>query len=615
MDFDSQYFTDNFTYSGNDLGAVLKKNCTVFKLWAPTAVSVTLNLFEDGTKGKAFASVPMKQTTHGLYRASYKCGHGTYYTYSVQTDEGTCEAVDPYAKACGANGLRGMVVDLASTNPKNFDKDNFVNCESYENAVIWETHVRDFSNRIQNSKFKGKYLAFTEKGLKNKFGKKAGIDYLKQLGITHVQLQPVFDYGSGDETDTSTWFNWGYDPANYNIPEGSYSTDPFKGEVRIKEFKQMVQALHKAGIGVIMDVVYNHTFFVTSNLWKTVPYYYYRFKGWQQLSNGSGCGNETASERFMFRKYMLDSILYWQKEYHIDGFRFDLMALHDTQTMLLIEKEVHKINSSALIYGEPWSGGESALEYSKRSIRENLGPNSNIYTFNDAIRDGLKGSCFNSADKGLISGNLNGDTAGKVAFGVGGIGFVNYMSCHDNFTLWDKLSASCPGTTDKERLLNNKLGAQILFISKGVPFFLSGEEFLRSKNGDGNSYMSPDSVNNLNWDSISPESYAEELIKTYAKLIKIRKNNKFIYKSIISTSIDENFVITAYYHDKNNKLVGIGVINPTNTDYILSIEEPLRWKIVFNGDSFNAKQVTGKTKVKPKSVILIKKEDCGHVSK
>lgn len=614
MDFDSQFFIDKLTYSKKDLGARVKQGKTLFKLWAPTAKSVKLNLFKDGFEGSSFANIQMKSLTHGVWSASYECSHGTYYTYSIQTDEGTEEAVDPYAKACGANGLRGMVVDLSLTNPKNFEKDTYVSCPSYEDAIIWETHVRDFSNTIENCKYKGKYLAFTEHGLKNSSGHSVGIDYLVKLGITHVQLQPVFDYGSGDETNTSTWFNWGYDPANYNIPEGSYSTDPYHGEVRIKEFKQMVQAIHKAGIGVIMDVVYNHTFFVNSNLWKTVPYYYYRYKGWQQLSNGSGCGNETASERFMYSKYMLDSILYWQKEYHIDGFRFDLMALHDTDTMNKIEKEVHKVNPNALIYGEPWAGGDSALPYERRAIRDNLGNTSKIFTFNDAIRDGLKGSCFNSKERGLISGNINGDTAGRVAFGVGGIGFVNYMSCHDNLTLWDKLALSCEHTSAEARIKMNKFGAQVIMISKGVPFMLSGEEFLRSKNGDGNSYMSPDSINNLNWNIIQKNSLASSMVETYRKLIQIRKNNPFLHNSKISTSIDANYIITVYYTVKS-KVVGVAIINPSANDYIFTSTKTEGYKILFNGDCYKTKPLSKRTRVESKSVLLIKKANCGHGSK
>lgn len=608
MDFDSQDFLIHYTYSKDDLGSYTDGQYTSFRVWAPTAKSVVLNLFEDGRDSPSFASYKMKKSVKGTWSKKVKCTHGTYYTYSIDGPEGLLEAVDPYAKAGGVNGKRGMVVDLEKTNPKGFENDTFVKCHTYSDAVIWEVHVRDFSNKIKTSKYPGKYLAFTETGLKNEYGISVGIDYLKTLGITHVQLQPVFDYGSGDESNPDTWFNWGYDPANYNFPEGSYSTDPSNGEVRIREFKQMVQSLHNAGIGVIMDVVYNHTFFTTSNLWKTCPYYYYRYKGWQQFSNGSGCGNETASERPMFRKYMIDSIKYWQTEYHIDGFRFDLMALHDIKTMQCIEKAVHKINPDALIYGEPWAGGDSSLPYHMRATRENLGLKSKIYVFNDTIRDGLKGNSFNVHERGYINGCVNGDTAGRVSYGIGAVNFINYMSCHDNFTLWDKLCISTPEATLDDHLAMNRLGISILFISRSVPLMLAGEEMLRSKKGDGNSYMSSDEINNLNWSSLARGSYSLKMKNYYAKLIKMRKENSFLIHSDVTFSILENGVIRILY-SKNDRIMGYAVINPNNEPFSCPKLPEGNWSVVFNGEKFSKRtnRLKFKASVYPKSVLLVKR--------
>ena len=395
--FDSAEFVENYTYDGDDLGAVIQDGKTVFKVWAPTASAVVLNLFEAGDGVDAYDSVPMVPGEKGVWSAEAACGHGTYYTYSVTTAAGTQEAVDPYARTTGVNGDRGMVTDLRQTDPEGFRDDSFDSgLKSYEDAVIWEVHVRDFSNRLASSAWPGKYLAFTETGLTNASGLPAGVDYLKQLGVTHIHLQPVYDYATVDESSSAPQFNWGYDPKNYNAPEGSYSTDPYRGEVRVREFKQMVQGLHASGLGVVMDVVYNHTYSLDSNLNRIVPYYYYRFTADGSAANGSGCGNETASERIMCRKYIVDSVRYWAEEYKLDGFRFDLMALHDVETMQAVEEAVHAVNPKALIYGEGWTGGTSPLHDNFRASQANI---KNIAAsgdgigavavFNDAIRDGL----------------------------------------------------------------------------------------------------------------------------------------------------------------------------------------------------------------------------------
>jgi len=545
--FDSEYFAENYHYSGNDLGAVISGSNTTFKLWAPTASKVVLNLFTSGHEGEAYKTVDMVKGEKGVWAHTEACGHGTYYTYTVTTSVGTQEAVDPYAKAAGLNGNRGMVVDLSKTDPAGWENDK-LNAEpisNYSEAVLWEVHVRDFSNKIAGSQYKGKYLAFTEKGLTNEHGQPVGIDYLTQLGITHVHLLPVYDYATVDEANPDAQFNWGYDPKNYNVPEGGYSTDPYNGATRITEFKKMVQSLHEAGIGVVMDVVYNHTYDANSSFNKIVPYYYYRYTPTGANSSASGCGNDTASERYMFGKFMVESTAYWVEEYNLDGLRFDLMGLHDLQTMQEVESAVHTINPNAIIYGEGWTMG-STIDQSPQANQtqiSKINPTGSaiggIAVFNDVIRDGLKGSVFTTTATGYINGNGKGMLE-NVIFGIkGGIGtgmgwtvknsmVINYMSAHDNNTLWDKLLISAPDATDAQRVEMNKLGAAILMISKGTPFWQAGEEMLRTKPDgaggyDHNSYKSSDAVNNINWSVLDGKSAQYQTMLYYKGLIEMRK--------------------------------------------------------------------------------------------
>ena len=585
--FDSDYFIENFTYDGNDLGAVINGDNTTFKVWAPTASKVVLNLFSAGNGGSAYESVDMVKGDRGVWSYTANCGHGTYYTYTVTTSVGTQEAVDPYAKAAGLNGNRGMVVDLSLTDPEGWGEDNFsTGIKTYSDAVIWEVHVRDFSNKIASSQYKGKYLAFTERGLVNEHGVPVGIDYLVELGITHVHLLPVYDYATVDEANPDSQFNWGYDPKNYNVPEGSYSTDPYHGEVRIKEYKQMVQALHAAGIGVVMDVVYNHTYDANSSFNKIVPYYYYRYTATGANSSASGCGNDTASERYMYGKFMVDSVSYWAEEYDLDGFRFDLMGLHDLATMQRVENAVHSINSEAIIYGEGWTMG-ATIDGSPMANQSQIGKIvplegaiGGIAVFNDAIRDGLKGSVFTTTAKGYISGN-GAASFPSVLFGIrGGSGtgaswsvknamVVNYMSAHDNNTLWDKLMISNGTDSLENRLAMNRLGASILMISKGTVFFQAGEEMLRTKpKGDGtfdeNSYKSSDAINNIKWSELSADSDEYKMMVFYRELIKMRQTYGIF--TTLNTAVsyvdlkDGRVAITIDDHTGGKALI---VINPT----------------------------------------------------
>ena len=560
--FSSEEFAEAYNYDG-DLGVKIENGKTSFYLWAPTATYVKLNLFAAGKGGNAEKTVDMTKGDKGVWTYSEnKNLSGKYYTYTVSTSAGVQEAVDPYAVSAGVIGDRGMILDLGTTNPTGWTNDVFVpeNFNNYTDAEIWEVHVRDFSNKISQSKYKGKFLAFTETGLKEN-GVPVGVDYLKELGITHVHLLPSFDYATVDE-GAGTGFNWGYDPKNYNVPEGSYSTDPTDGAVRVKEFKQMVQELHKQGIGVIMDVVYNHTSGLDSNFNRIVPYYYYRFNGDGSASNGSGCGNETASDRYMFSRFMVDSVTYWQKEYNVDGFRFDLMGLHDIETMQKIETAVHAVNPKALLYGEGWTGGTSTLSTGKQSILANLrslngsvGGDSNNHTngiamFSDVIRDAIKGSVFDINDVGFATGAKAGASQ-AIRFGVNGgvnntalgtknpngwqsynpTNVVNYASAHDNNTLWDRICHVYgeEAATLQERLSYNRLSAAIVQTSLGIPFMQAGEEMLRQKkNADGtyneNSYNASDEVNNLQWGLLGGNSEQYKMMLYYKGLIALRKH-------------------------------------------------------------------------------------------
>lgn len=559
--FSSDEFENKYAYSGK-LGVELSSDSTTFRLWAPTASKVVLNVYDGGVGGEA-NKTDMTKGEKGVWSHTANSNlSGKYYTYTVSTSAGVNEAVDPYAVSAGLNGKRGMILDLSTTDPDGWSDTplNIAGYENYTDAEIWEVHVRDFSNKISSSQYKGKYLAFTERGLTNSAGVPVGVDYLVNLGITHVHLQPTFDFASVDEaknTDSdpsNDTFNWGYDPQNYNVPEGSYATDASDGAVRVREFKQMVQGLHSAGIGVILDMVYNHTYSAESNLNAIVPYYYYRYSASGTLSNGSGCGNETASERAMMRKFMVDSVTYWQKEYNVDGFRFDLMGLHDVETMNEIKDEVHKINAKAIIYGEGWTGGTTTDSYTGailKNIKEVNDANgkNGVSLFNDILRDAIKGSVFDIEDTGFATG-ANALTTGSVLFGVnGGVydgklgttnkngwwtynasNIVNYCSAHDNNTLWDRI-CSVYGTAEgslNARLSRNRLSGAIVQASLGIPFMLAGEEMLRAKiNEDGsyneNSYNSSDKVNNIDWEKLTQDSSEYNMMNYYKGLIAFRK--------------------------------------------------------------------------------------------
>ena len=628
--FDSKYFADNFHYDGDDLGATVDGDETTFKVWAPTASAVVLNLFTAGNGVDAYKSVEMVKGDKGVWSHIEDCGHGTYYTYTVTTSVGTQEAVDPYAKSAGVNGKRGMVVDLSLTDPEGWDDVTFIDTiDSYSEAIIWEVHVRDFSNKIASSQYKGKYLAFTERGLVNEYGEAVGVDYLISLGITHVHLLPVYDYASVDETHPDDQFNWGYDPENYNVPEGSYSTDAFNGEVRIREYKEMVMALHKASIGVIMDMVYNHTYDANSSLNKIVPYYYYRYTSTGVNSSASGCGNDTASERYMYGKFMVDSTSYWVEEYKLDGLRFDLMGLHDLETMQEVESAVHTVNPNAIIYGEGWTMG-STIDGSKQANQSNISlvtPTGDaigaIAVFNDAIRDGLKGSVFDATAKGYINGSAKANIT-KVLFGINGGAVsgttwrvtdsmvINYMSAHDNNTLWDKLLLSNPNDSDDTRNKMNNLGAAIIMISKGTPFWQAGEEMLRSKDGDENSYKSSDEINNIDWSVLKEGNREYETMLYYKGLIEMRKSYSiFTSNDTVITSETLGSGITAVYYDNGNGGRAIVLINPHSQALPYTLDG--NWHLVANADEAGASVIldtSGEIAVNPIGVMVYVNDKC-----
>ncbi len=539
---------DKSAYSGNDLGAVYTEKSTTFKVWSPKASAVSVDIYDYGSEAEGGKSIRTTNMTldkkTGVWSATISGDlAGKYYDYAVTHGEETKRTADIYARACGVNGKRSMVVDLRKTDPDNWENDLHVMVDKPTNASVWEISVADFSSSETSGVSKsnrGKFLAFTESGTTVdgiQGGTPTCMDYLKKLGVKYVQIMPMYDFGSVDESkDIMKQFNWGYDPVNYNVPEGSFSTDPYNGAVRIKECKQMIQALHNAGIGVIMDVVYNHTYSTDSWFQYTVPNYYYRMNEDGTFSNGSGCSNDTASEHLMFRKYMIDSVTYWAKEYHIDGFRFDLMGLHDVTTMNDIRAALDGLyedgsGKKILMYGEAWNMPTKADEGTVMANQQNLTQmDDRIGAFDDTIRDAIKGSTA-GADKGFVqSGGKRSDL--KTGFlGQSNLGWANvpsqcvtYASCHDNLCLYDKLVDSVYGSSEyrkrhEDLVLMNKLSAAIVMTAQGIPFFLGGEEFCRSKDGDENSYASSREENMLDWKNV--ESFSD-VVEYYRGLLKIR---------------------------------------------------------------------------------------------
>lgn len=534
-------FTDEFDnlfyYEGNDLGLTYTQESSKLRLWAPTASEAFVMLYEDWNS-KPSQKVQMLKDVKGTWVARIEGdAAGLYYTYLVRIGSQWNEAVDPYAKAVGVNGDRAAIIDMNHTNPVRWTlaKPEFVNAVD---AIIYELHIRDISVHPGSGvQHKGKYLGLAEMGTHGANGIATGLEHIKRLGVTHVQVLPFYDFAteSVDETSQEKQYNWGYDPKNYNVPEGSYATDPYRPDVRIRELKQMIQTMHDEGLRVIMDVVYNHVYdayLIHFN--KLVPGYYLRYAADRTLSNGSGCGNDTASERGMMSKYIVESILHWAQEYHIDGFRFDLMGLMDKDTMNEIRRRLDEIDPSILMIGEGWIM-ETELAKEKRANQLQAAEMPRIAYFNDGFRDAVKGDIFVFDKKGFISGGQSLESGVKKGI-VAGVHYnnelssfavepnqtVNFVECHDNQTLWDKIVRSTGGENDENRRAMHRLATSILLTSQGIAFLHAGQEFYRSKNGAENSYNLGDDVNQLNWDQAKAHSDA---ITFMQRLIKLRKEH------------------------------------------------------------------------------------------
>lgn len=564
--FAQQNYSRYPVYNGNDLGLTYSRDSAGFKIWSPTATAAELVLYKNGLDGEAFKRVPLVKGEKGTWHTKLAGNQkGKFYTFRVKIDgQWSNEVADPYTKATGVNGKRAVVVNMAETNPSGWRSDKapaFSATNNKTDAIIYELHIRDASI-AENSgiKNKGKFLGLAEEGTKNSDGLSTGLDHLKELGVTHIHLLPFFDYNSVDESkEDNLQYNWGYDPLNYNVPEGSYSTNPYDGKTRIKELKQLVKAFHKNGMRVVMDVVYNHVADAkASSFNQLVPGYYFRHKKDGSFSDATACGNETASEMPMMRKFMLESLLYWVQEYHIDGFRFDLMGVHDIKTMNLIADALHKVKPDILLYGEGWTAGESPLPDSLRALKKNAAKLDRIAVFSDDVRDGIKGSVFDINDRGFVSGKAGMEESvkfgivaaakhpqvdltkvnySKKAYSKAPWNVITYCECHDNNILIDKLRLSCKDASKQEIERMQQLALTIVLTSQGIPFLHAGTEFLRSKNGVENSYNAGDSINEINW-SLKSENHLFN--KYIQQLIAIRKahpafrmvNNKQILKYI-----------------------------------------------------------------------------------
>lgn len=579
--YSTDVFEQAYTYHGNDLGAVWTPHRTQFRLWAPTAKHAAIRLYQSGNPDAQdlIQQIDMVPGDNGTWTASAEGDlNGIYYTYLVHVGKKTVEACDPYAKTTGVNGRRAMIINMASTNPVGWENDHDPNVGmKLTDAVIYELHVRDLSiDPSSNIQQKGKFLGVVETGTKTDSGIPTGLDHIKSMGITHLHLLPIYDYGSVDESQPSkAQFNWGYDPVNYNVPEGSYSSDPFHGEVRVNEMKQMVKGLHEAGISVVMDVVYNHVYRAEEFCFnQIVPYYFSRFDKDGKLSDASGCGNDTASERTMVHKYIVDSVNYWADEYHIDGFRFDLVGLIDTDTINDIMRTVHRKHPHVIFYGEGW---DMAQGITKPNVQMTTQGNAKLVPgfafFNDGLRDTMRGSVFDPKASGYLCGNIIPKKAllncfqANPGWTADPSQVVNYISCHDNHTLFDRITLSAPKASHSQKAAINRLGAAFFLTCQGVPFFQAGEELLRSKpshTGEpiGNSYKSPDRINSIKWSELDDVN-VQETAAFYRGLIQLRKalpllrmtDRREIDQNVTTITCDNPHVIVFVVYSKEQRLL------------------------------------------------------------
>ncbi|MDE7412409.1 MAG: type I pullulanase [Muribaculaceae bacterium] len=600
-EYDNQ-FVSWPTYSGDDLELTVNESGTHFRLWSPKAQEAEVNLYNNGHTGKPFSTLKMTfDASNGTWTASVpEKLYGKFYTFRIKNDgKWLKETPGVWAKAVGVNGKRAAIIDFAKTNPDGWNTDKGPEVKNFSDVIVYEMHHRDMSmhpsSGIAN---KGKFLALTEEGTTTSTGQATGIDHLKELGITHVHILPSYDYNSVDEANLwQNTYNWGYDPQNYNAPEGSYSTNPSDPSTRVREMKEMVKALHDAGIGVIMDVVYNHTAENEgSNFELTAPGYYHRHRNDGSWSDASGCGNETASDRKQMHDYIVNSVKYWADEYHIDGFRFDLMAIHDTETMNDVAAELKKINPSIFVYGEGWSAGDSPLAPERRALKENVSKMKDIAVFSDDLRDAVKGHYTDASDRGFATGkpgleetvkigivaatphpqvNFKKGNNSKFPYAASPEMIVNYVSCHDDLCLTDKLRKSMAGEPEKNMLDAAKLAQTIVFTSQGTPFMFAGEEVFRDKKGVHNSYNQPDSINAIDWNN--KEKY-RDLFDYYKGLTALRKAHP-AFRMTKAEDIAKNLVFDKIDSKKTTNLISYSLKNNANGDSWKEI------KVVLNGAS------------------------------
>lgn len=649
--YSTEEFEEEYTYTGDDLGATYSKEETTFRVWAPTAESVTVNLYETGDSWKddLIEQVEMKADVNGTWVATVEGNqNGVYYTYTATLDGLKIEACDPYARTTGVNGKRAMVIDLDATNPDGWDEDvNPHAGESINDAVIYELHMRDLSSdESANIENVGKFLSLTETGTTTDSGISTGIDHIVDLGITHVHLMPIYDFGSVDETHTyADLFNWGYDPVNYNVPEGSYSTDASNGEVRVAELKTMIKAMHDNGLSVVMDVVYNHVYSASDFcINRLVPGYFSRINSDGTYSNGSGCGNDTASERSMVKKYIVDSVCYWADEYHMDGFRFDLVGLIDTETINEIIEEVHKTHPDVIFYGEGWSmSTDLTKEGYTLTTQVSSAQTPEFAFFNDNMRDGLKGSVFNTGEVGFVSGALNKENQiansfmAQETWSKEPSQIVQYASCHDNLSLFDRIQIVRTDVEFEDLVSMNNLAAAIYLTSEGIPFMQAGEEMLRSKvKADGtldeNSYNSGDEVNSIKWDTLDNEEYMQTY-EYYKGLIAFRKAHPVLrlsdsesVSSMVTAITPGNNTVTSTDLDKNVvafDIDGTGCEGETAEEMFVifnagedetTVELPEgNWNVYVDGSKAGTEALysvtEGEVKVEAISAMILIKED------
>ena len=625
-------------YYTGPLGPDYTPGGTCLRLWAPTAEAVTVTLYHKGDGGAVLGTEPLVRGAHGVW-SIWLPGeqHGRYYTFAVTVDGITRETGDPYARAAGVNGVRSMIVDLARTAPSGWERDVRPNISPAQRAV-WEVSVRDFSQDVASgvrTAWRGKYMAFTQQGttLHGDGIHPTCLNYLKRLGVKYVQLMPIFDFGSVDEAKPLLrQYNWGYDPTNFNVPEGSYSTDPTRGEVRIRECREMIAALHAAGIGVVMDVVYNHTYRTENPLNNTVPYYFFRQNPDGSFSNGSGCGNEFASERPMARRYLIDSILYWAKEYHIDGFRFDLMGLYDAESINAVRAALDALpgGRDILLYGEPWQGGASQLHRYEANKANLAMLNERVGIFCDDTRDAIKGGCFDAREPGYVEGKPGSfwDIGAAVAAWCRSdrlpphapSQIVSYVSAHDNFTLWDKLLCvryEKPEFTarDTVALAQNRLAAGIYLTSFGLPFMQAGEEFARTKKGVGNSYRSSPALNRLDWNRAEQYhalvDYYRGLLALRAAFPRLGSTDRHAPEALQFFALEQPLVgwmLPAVWGDGAAWSALCVFYNPTETTCTVSLPAG-QWKLLSDGTSSSlwrgpSRVFTGKAALAPYSATI-----------